>query len=173
MHRMASELLADLDKETVDFTPNYDDSQYEPAVLPTKVPNLLLNGAVGIAVGMATNIPPHNLTEVVDACVALLDDPELDARGVIQYVKAPDFPTRGMILGRAGIQQAYLTGRGNVMVRARCEIEEDAKGREAIVVTEIPYQVNKTRLIERVAQLVREKRVEGISDIQDLSLIHI
>ena len=169
MHRMASELLADLDKETVDFTPNYDDSQYEPAVLPTKVPNLLLNGAVGIAVGMATNIPPHNLTEVVDACVALLDDPELDARGVIQYVKGPDFPTRGMILGRAGIQQAYLTGRGNVMVRARCEIEEDAKGREAIVVTEIPYQVNKTRLIERVAQLVREKRVEGISDIQDYS----
>ena len=169
MHKMASELLADLEKNTVDFTPNYDDSQTEPAVLPTRVPNLLLNGAVGIAVGMATNIPPHNLTEVVDACVALLDDPDLDARGVLQFVKGPDFPTRGLILGRAGIQQAYLTSRGSVTVRARCDIEEDAKGREAIVVTEIPYQVNKTRLIERIAQLVREKRLEGISDIQDYS----
>ena len=169
MHRMASELLADLEKNTVDFTPNYDDSQTEPAVLPTKVPNLLLNGAVGIAVGMATNIPPHNLTEIIDACVALLADPSLDARGVLQFVKGPDFPTRGLILGRAGIQQAYLTSRGSITVRARCEIEEDAKGRESIVVTEIPYQVNKTRLIERIAQLVREKRIEGISDIQDYS----
>jgi len=169
MRKLASELLADLEKNTVDWVPNYDDSQNEPSVLPTRVPNLLLNGAVGIAVGMATNIPPHNLTEVVDACIALIDEPHLDGRALLDYVKGPDFPTGGMIMGRAGIRSAFLNGRGSIVVRARCEIEEDAKGREAIVVTEIPYQVNKTRLIERIANLVRDKKIEGISDIQDYS----
>jgi DNA gyrase subunit A len=169
MKKLAAELLADIDKETVDWVPNYDEKELEPSVLPTKVPNLLLNGAVGIAVGMATNIPPHNLTELVDACIALIDDPDIDVRGLMEYVKGPDFPTGGQIIGRAGIQAAYASGRGSIKVRARCEIEEDKKGRESIVVTEIPYQVNKTRLIERIANLVREKRIEGISDIQDYS----
>jgi DNA gyrase subunit A len=169
MQRLASELLADLDKNTVEFVPNYDDKEEEPSVLPTKVPNLLLNGAVGIAVGMATNIPPHNLGEVIDATLALIDDPGLDGRALLDVVRGPDFPTGGLIIGRAGIHQAYLTGRGNLTVRARCEIEEDAKGRESIVVTEIPYQVNKVKLIERIAELVRDKRIEGISDIQDYS----
>jgi DNA gyrase subunit A len=169
MKKLASELLADIDKETVDWVPNYDEKELEPSVLPTKVPNLLLNGAVGIAVGMATNIPPHNLTELIDASIALIDDPDIDIRGLMEYVKGPDFPTGGQIIGRAGIQSAYASGRGSIRVRARCEIEEDKKGRESIVVTEIPYQVNKTRLIERIANLVREKRIEGISDIQDYS----
>ncbi len=169
MKKLASELLADIDKETVDWVPNYDEKELEPSVLPTKVPNLLLNGAVGIAVGMATNIPPHNLTELIDACIALIDDPDIDVRGLMEYVQGPDFPTGGMIIGRAGIMSAYASGRGSITVRARCEIEEDKKGRESIVVTEIPYQVNKTRLIERIANLVREKRIEGISDIQDYS----
>ncbi len=169
MMKLASELLADIDKETVDWVPNYDEKELEPSVLPTKVPNLLLNGAVGIAVGMATNIPPHNLTELIDASIALIDDPDIDIRGLMEYVKGPDFPTGGQIIGRAGIQSAYASGRGSIRVRARCEIEEDKKGRESIVVTEIPYQVNKTRLIERIANLVREKRIEGISDIQDYS----
>ena len=169
MQRLASEMLADLDKQTVDWVPNYDEKELEPAVLPAKVPNLLLNGAVGIAVGMATNIPPHNLTELLDATIALIDNPHYRTPELIQYVKGPDFPTGGTILGTAGIRQAYMGGRGSVTVRARCEIEEDAKGREAIVVTEIPYQVNKTRLIERIAHLVRDKKIEGISDIQDYS----
>ena len=169
MKKLASELLADIDKETVDWVPNYDEKELEPGVLPTKVPNLLLNGAVGIAVGMATNIPPHNLTELIDACIALIDDPDIDVRGLMEYVKGPDFPTGGQIIGRAGIQSAYASGRGSITIRARCEIEEDKKGRESIVVSEIPYQVNKTRLIERIANLVREKRIEGISDIQDYS----
>ncbi|PRQ10163.1 DNA gyrase subunit A [Enhygromyxa salina] len=169
MQKLASELLADLDKETVDWVPNYDEKELEPAVLPTKIPNLLLNGAVGIAVGMATNIPPHNLTELIDATVALIDNPHYRVPELLEYVKGPDFPTGGIILGSGGIKQAYLEGRGSVTVRARCEIEEDAKGRESIVVTEIPYQVNKTRLIERIAQLVREKKIEGIADIQDYS----
>ncbi|PRP97587.1 DNA gyrase subunit A [Enhygromyxa salina] len=169
MQKLASELLADLDKQTVDWVPNYDEKELEPAVLPTKVPNLLLNGAVGIAVGMATNIPPHNLTELIDATVALIDNPHYRVPELLEYVKGPDFPTGGVILGTAGIRQAYLDGRGSVTVRARAEIEEDAKGRESIVVTEIPYQVNKTRLIERIAQLVRDKKIEGIADIQDYS----
>jgi DNA gyrase subunit A len=169
MERLTSELLADLDKATVDWVPNYDEKELEPAVMPTKVPNLLLNGAVGIAVGMATNIPPHNLTELIDATIALIDNPQFRAPDLLQYVKGPDFPTGGLILGTNGIKQAYLDGRGSVTVRARCEIEEDEKGRESIVVTEIPYQVNKTRLIERIAQLVREKKIEGIADIQDYS----
>ena len=169
MQRMTAELLADLEKQTVDWVPNYDEKELEPAVLPTKVPNLLLNGAVGIAVGMATNIPPHNLTELIDATIALIDDPSIGVAELLGYVKGPDFPTGGVILGTAGIKQAYLDGRGSVTVRARCEIEEDKKGRESIVVTEIPYQVNKTRLIERIAQLVRDKKIEGIADIQDYS----
>ena len=169
MQKLASEMLADLDKETVDWVPNYDEKELEPAVLPAKVPNLLLNGAVGIAVGMATNIPPHNLTELVDATVALIDNPHYRVAELLEYVKGPDFPTGGTILGSSGIKQAYLEGRGSITVRARCEIEEDAKGRESIVVTEIPYQVNKTRLIERIAHLVRDKKLEGISDIQDYS----
>ena len=169
MQKLASELLADLDKETVDWVPNYDEKELEPGVLPTKVPNLLLNGAVGIAVGMATNIPPHNLTELIDATVALIDNPHYRTPELLPYVKGPDFPTGGMIIGTSGIKQAYLEGRGSVTVRARCEIEEEKNGREAIIVTEIPYQVNKTRLIERIAQLVREKKIEGIADIQDYS----
>jgi DNA gyrase subunit A len=168
MQKLASELLADIDKETIDWVPNYDDKEFEPSVLPTRVPNLLLNGAVGIAVGMATNIPPHNLTELVDATIALIDTPELDLRGLLQYVKGPDFPTAGLIMGKSGILQAYASGRGSITLRARCEIEEE-KGREAIIVTEIPYQINKARLIERIAELVRDKRIEGISDVQDYS----
>jgi DNA gyrase subunit A len=169
MQRLTSEMLADIDKDTVDWIPNYDEKELEPSVLPAKLPNLLLNGAVGIAVGMATNIPPHNLTEVVDATIALVDDPSLAVRDLLEYVQGPDFPTGGVILGRAGIKQAYASGRGSITVRARCQIEEDAKGRESIIVTEIPYQVNKTRLIERIASLVREKKIEGISDVQDYS----
>jgi DNA gyrase subunit A len=169
MQKLASELLADLDKQTVDWVPNYDEKELEPGVLPTKVPNLLLNGAVGIAVGMATNIPPHNLTELIDATIALIDNPHYRVPELLEYVKGPDFPTGGVILGTAGIKQAYLDGRGSVTVRARCEIEEDDKGRESIIVTEIPYQVNKTRLIERIAHLVRDKKLEGIADIQDYS----
>ncbi len=169
MKKLASELLADLEKDTVDFVPNYDEKEFEPSVLPTKVPNLLLNGAVGIAVGMATNIPPHNLREILDATLALLDDEHVTNAVLLDLVKGPDFPTGAMIMGTEGIRRAYLTGRGQVTVRARCEIEVDEKGREAIVVTEIPYQVNKTKLIERIAGLVREKRLEGISDIQDYS----
>ncbi|MBL8945862.1 MAG: DNA gyrase subunit A, partial [Myxococcales bacterium] len=168
MQKLASELLADIDKETIDWVPNYDDKELEPSVLPTRVPNLLLNGAVGIAVGMATNIPPHNLTELVDATIALIDRPETDLRGLLQYVRGPDFPTGGLIIGRGGIMQAYASGRGSITLRARCEIEEE-KGREAIIVTEIPYQINKARLIERIAELVRDKRIEGISDVQDYS----
>lgn len=169
MQKLTSELLADLDKETVDWTPNYDEKELEPTCMPTRVPNLLINGGVGIAVGMATNIPPHNLTEVIDACLALIEDSDLGVRELMEHVKGPDFPTGGLIIGRAGIMSAYASGRGSIKVRARCEIEEDAKGRESIIVTEIPYQVNKTRLIERIAELVREKRLEGISDIQDYS----
>jgi len=169
MQRLTAEMLADIDKDTVDWVPNYDEKELEPSVLPAKLPNLLLNGAVGIAVGMATNIPPHNLTEVVDATIALIDEPALEVRDLLEYVKGPDFPTGGLILGRSGIKQAYASGRGSITVRARCHVEEDAKGREAIIVTEIPYQVNKTRLIERIASLVREKKIEGISDVQDYS----
>ena len=169
MQRLTAEMLADIDKDTVDWVPNYDEKELEPSVLPAKLPNLLLNGAVGIAVGMATNIPPHNLTEVVDATIALIDDPALEVRDLLEHVTGPDFPTGGLILGRAGIKQAYASGRGSITVRARCHIEEDNKGREAIIVTEIPYQVNKTRLIERIASLVREKKIEGISDVQDYS----
>jgi DNA gyrase subunit A len=163
MSRLAHELLADIDRETVDFVPNYDESEREPAVLPTRVPNLLVNGSAGIAVGMATNIPPHNLGEIVDACIALIDDPELTLAQLMQIVPGPDFPTAGIINGAAEIVAAYKTGRGRIYVRARTEIEELDKGRQAIIVTELPYQVNKARLLERIAELVREKIIEGIS----------
>ncbi len=170
MARVAAELLADIDKETVDYTPNYDESEHEPAVLPTRVPNLLVNGSAGIAVGMATNIPPHNLGEIINGCIALLDDPDLAVADLIAHVPGPDFPTAGEIHGVAGIYSAYKTGRGRIYVRARTAIEEiDSRGREAIVVTELPYQVNKARLIEKIAELVREKRLEGISELRDES----
>jgi DNA gyrase subunit A len=164
MSRIASELLADIEKETVDFTPNYDESEHEPSVLPAKVPNLLINGQTGIAVGMATNIPPHNLIEIVNACLALLDDPAVTLAGLMQHVPGPDFPTGGIINGAQEIATAYRTGRGRLSVRARVSIEEVGKGdRQAIVVTELPFQVNKARLIERIAQLVREKLLDGIA----------
>jgi DNA gyrase subunit A len=164
MSRLAHELLADIEKETVDFTPNYDESEHEPSVLPTRVPNLLVNGQTGIAVGMATNIPPHNLIETVNACLALLDDPALPLAALMQHMPGPDFPTGGIINGAQEIATAYRTGRGRLSVRARVSIEEVGKGdRQAIVVNELPYQVNKARLIERIAQLVREKLLDGIA----------
>ena len=164
MSRLAHELLADIDKETVDFTPNYDESEIEPSVLPTRIPNLLVNGQTGIAVGMATNIPPHNLAEIVNACLALLDDPALPLAALMQHVPGPDFPTGGIINGAQEIATAYRTGRGRLSVRARVAIEEVGRGdRHAIVITELPYQVNKARLIERIAQLVREKHIDGIA----------
>jgi DNA gyrase subunit A len=164
MSRIASELLADIDKETVDFVPNYDESEHEPSVLPARIPNLLVNGQTGIAVGMATNIPPHNLVEIINACLALLDDPSLPLVGLMQHVPGPDFPTGGIINGAQEIATAYRTGRGRLSVRARVSIEEVGRGdRQAIIVTELPYQVNKARLIERIAQLVREKVLEGIA----------
>ena len=162
LERLASELLADLDKETVNFVPNYDEKELEPSVLPTRIPNLLVNGSAGIAVGMATNIPPHNLNEIVSACIALIDDPELGFDELMRLVPGPDFPTAGIINGAAGIVEAYKTGRGRILVRAKAEIQTDDNGRETIVITEIPYQVNKARLIEKIAELVKEKKLEGI-----------
>jgi DNA gyrase subunit A len=169
MSRIAHELLADIEKETVDFAENYDGSEKEPSVMPTRIPNLLVNGSSGIAVGMATNIPPHNLNEVVGACLALIDDPEIDIPGLMEQLPGPDFPTAGIINGAQGIYAAYRTGRGRVHIRAPIEVEEIRAGREAIVVTELPYQVNKARLIEKIADLVREKRIEGISELRDES----
>ncbi|MFN3228381.1 MAG: DNA gyrase subunit A, partial [Asticcacaulis sp.] len=169
MAKAATAMVADIDKDTVDFQPNYDGSESEPTVLPARIPNLLVNGAGGIAVGMATNIPPHNLGEVIDACLAVLDDPEISTEALLEIVPAPDFPTGGEIIGRSGARQALLTGRGSVIVRGKASVETIRKDREAIIVTEIPYQVNKATLIERIAELVREKRVEGIADIRDES----
>ncbi|WP_028491618.1 DNA gyrase subunit A [Thioalkalivibrio sp. ALE19] len=170
MARIATELLADIDKETVDFVDNYDGSEQEPSVLPAKFPNLLVNGSSGIAVGMATNIPPHNLREVIHACVALIDHPEIDVDGLMQYLPGPDFPTAGIINGVEGIREAYRTGRGRAVIRARSHVEPLEGGqREAIVVTELPYQVNKARLTEKIAELVKEKRIEGISELRDES----
>ncbi|HVI26860.1 MAG TPA: DNA gyrase subunit A [Xanthomonadaceae bacterium] len=170
MSRLAHELMADIDKDTVDFQPNYDEKELEPTVMPTRVPNLLVNGAAGIAVGMATNIPPHNLREVVDATIALIDDPAIDIDGLMDYIPGPDFPTAGIINGTAGIRAAYHGGRGRVRMRAKADIEvNEANGREAIVVTEIPYMVNKARLIEKIAELVKEKKLEGISELRDES----
>ncbi len=170
MARLAQDLLSDIDKDTVDFSANYDESEHEPTVMPTRVPNLLVNGSSGIAVGMATNIPPHNFGEIADACLALLEDPELGINDLIKLVPGPDFPTAGLIHGSQGIVSAYHTGRGRIYVRARSHIEPLATaGREAIVITELPYQVNKARLIEKIAQLVRDKRLEGISELRDES----
>ena len=169
MSRLTHELMADIDKETVDFQPNYDEKELEPTVMPTRFPNLLVNGSAGIAVGMATNIPPHNLTEVVNGLLALIDDPELDIDGLMQYIPGPDFPTAGIINGVGGIQLAYRSGRGRVRMRAKAEVEVADNGRESIIVTEIPYQVNKARLIEKIAELVKEKKIEGISELRDES----
>ena len=167
--RPAGALLDDYGKDTVDFRPNYDESLEEPSVLPAQFPNLLVNGAGGIAVGMATNIPPHNLGEVIDACVALIDDPDLDLAALSEIVPGPDFPTGGIILGRGGVMQAYRTGRGSLLMRGKCAIEAVRSGRRAIIVGEVPYQINKARMIERIAEVVREKRVEGIADLRDES----
>ena len=169
MAKIAHELLADLDKETVDFVPNYDGTEHIPDVLPTKVPNLLVNGSSGIAVGMATNIPPHNLTEIVNGCIALIDEPSLDVDQLMEHIPGPDFPTAALISGRKGIVDAYRTGRGKIYMRARAEIETEDNGKETIIVTEIPYQVNKARLIEKIAELVKEKRIEGVSALRDES----
>ena len=170
MAKIAHELLADLDKETVDFGPNYDGSEQEPLVFPARIPNLLINGSSGIAVGMATNIPPHNLGEVVSACLALLKNPDLDIEKLIEYVPAPDFPTAGFIYGLAGVKEGYRTGRGRVIMRARCHFEDMDKGsRQAIIIDELPYQVNKANLLIKIGELVREKRLEGISEIRDES----
>ena len=169
MAKIAHELLADLEKETVDFVPNYDGTEHIPDVLPTKIPNLLVNGSSGIAVGMATNIPPHNLTEIVNGCIALIDEPSLDVDQLMEYIPGPDFPTAALISGRKGIVDAYRTGRGKIYMRARAEIETEDNGKETIIVTEIPYQVNKARLIEKIAELVKEKRIEGVSALRDES----
>ena len=169
MSRLTHELLADIDKDTVDFGPNYDESEHEPLVLPSRVPTLLVNGSAGIAVGMATNIPPHNLTEVINATIGLVDDPSLSVDDLMKFIPGPDFPTAGIINGAAGIVEAYRTGRGRVLVRAKAEIETEANGRETIIVHELPYQVNKARLIEKIAELVKEKKLEGISELRDES----
>ena len=169
MSKIAHELLADLDKETVDFVPNYDGTEFIPEVMPTRIPNLLVNGSSGIAVGMATNIPPHNLNEVINACLALIQNPDLSLEEIMEYIPGPDFPTYGIINGKAGIEQAYRTGRGKVHIRARAYIETNDRGRETIVVHELPYQVNKARLIERIAEFVKDKKIEGISALRDES----
>ncbi|MBU6467885.1 MAG: DNA gyrase subunit A, partial [Betaproteobacteria bacterium] len=171
MAKITHELLSDIDRDTVDFGPNYDGSEKEPLILPARFPNLLVNGSSGIAVGMATNIPPHNLSEVVDACLALLADPNISIEALIDIVPAPDFPTRGIIYGTASVRQGYLTGRGRVLMRSRTHVEdiEKGNGRQAIIVDELPYQVNKANLIIKIAELIREKRIEGISDLRDES----
>ena len=169
MAKIAHELLADIDKETVDFTPNYDESEHEPQVLPAKIPNLLINGSSGIAVGMATNIPPHNLTEVINACIRLIEEPDVSIDDLMEIVPAPDFPTAGIINGVHGVRQAYRTGRGKVYIRARTFIEEMDSGKQRIVVSELPYQVNKARLLEKIAELVKEKKLEGITELRDES----
>ncbi len=170
MAKIAHEMLADLEKETVDFVPNYDESESEPAVLPTKIPALLVNGSSGIAVGMATNIPPHNLTEILNACIAIIDNPDVTTHELMEYVPGPDFPTSGIINGARGIAEAYQTGRGRVHIRARADIEtNEASGQQSIVVKELPYQVNKARLLEKIAELVKDKKIEGISALRDES----
>jgi DNA gyrase subunit A len=169
MSRMGEELLKDLDKDTVEFNSNFDETLKEPSVVPSPLPNLLINGSSGIAVGMATNIPPHNLNEVIDALHALIDDPEIEISDLIKHIKGPDFPTAGIIFGYEGIKEAFETGRGKVIVRARANIEVESNGRENIVITEIPYQVNKTNMIEKIADLVQQKKIEGISDLRDES----
>ena len=169
LQKIAEEMLADLDKETVDFAPNFDDSLEEPTVLPTKIPNLLCNGASGIAVGMATNMPPHNLTEVVNGTMAYIDNRDIEIAELMEHIKAPDFPTGGIIYGYEGVKDAFETGRGKVVMRAKAVIEEIREGREAIIVTEIPYQVNKADMIKKTADLVNEGKISGISDLRDES----
>src|SRR5690606_6056574 len=169
LQKMAEEMLADIDKETVDFSLNFDDSLQEPTVLPTRIPALLLNGASGIAVGMATNMAPHNLTEVVDGIVAFIDNRDIDIDGLMQYIKAPDFPTGGIIYGYQGVKDAFHTGKGRIVMRAKTELEETASGKFRIIVNEIPYQVNKADMIKKTADLVNEKKIDGISDIRDES----
>ncbi len=170
MSKMTHELLADIDRETVDFGPNYDESEHEPLVLPTRVPSLLVNGSAGIAVGMATNIPPHNLTEVINATVALIETPELDIDGLLDYLPGPDFPTAGLVNGADGIREAYHGGRGRIYLRSRSHVEtDDRNGKDSIVVTELPYQVNKARLLEKIAELVKERKIEGITELRDES----
>src|SRR5216683_2753642 len=169
LSKIAEELLADIEKETVDFVPNFDETEKEPTVLPTRVPNLLVNGASGIAVGMATNIPPHNLREIIDATVLLIEKPDTTLREVLKIVPGPDFPTGGYIAGREGIEAAYKTGRGSFTMRAKAAIEEVGKDRENIIITEIPYQVNKSTLIKRIAELAQTKKIDGIADVRDES----
>ena len=169
MSKISVEMLTDIDKETVDFIPNYDDSRKEPSVLPSRFPNLLVNGSTGIAVGMATNIPPHNLNEVVDAVKCLIDNPDATLDELMEYIKGPDFPTAGVIMGKSGIRAAYATGRAKITVRAKAEIVEDKNGRFKIAVTELPYQVNKARLVESIADMVKDKKISGISNIDDHS----
>jgi len=169
MSKISMEMLSDIDKDTVDFAPNYDDRLKEPTVLPSRYPNLLVNGSSGIAVGMATNIPPHNLREVIDAVCCIIDNPEAELEEIMQFIKGPDFPTAGTIMGRSGIRAAYATGKGKITLRAKAEIVENKNGRFSVMVTELPYQVNKARLIESIADLVKDKRIEGISDINDYS----
>ena len=169
MAKAASYLLADIDKETVDFQPNYDGKDLEPTVLPARFPNMLVNGAGGIAVGMATNIPPHNLGEVIDATLALIENPDLSVAELMEFVPAPDFPTGALILGRSGARKAYHEGRGSVIIRSRTRIEEVRGGRTAIIVSEIPYQVNKATMVERIAELARDRKIEGIAHVQDES----
>ena len=167
LSKISAEMLRDIDKDTVDWDPNFDESRKEPRVLPSRFPNLLVNGSSGIAVGMATNIPPHNLREVIGACICVLDNPDADLNDLMEHIKGPDFPTKGIVMGRAGIRQAYATGRGKVTVRARTELEEFGKDRQRIIVTELPYQVNKRQLIKNIAEQVKDKRLEGISDLRD------
>ncbi|WP_277252783.1 DNA topoisomerase (ATP-hydrolyzing), partial [Neptunomonas phycophila] len=169
MKKISHDLLADLEKETVDFVPNYDGTELIPDVLPTRVPNLLVNGSSGIAVGMATNIPPHNLREVVAGCLAMIENPDIDVDGLMEHIPGPDFPTGAIINGRAGILLAYRTGRGRIYIRSKYHVEEDSRGKASIVVTEIPYQLNKARLIEKIAELVKEKKLEGITELRDES----
>ena len=169
MAKLAANMLTEIDKDTVDFVPNFDDKLKEPFVLPSRFPNLLVNGSSGIAVGMATNIPPHNMREVCDAICYVIDNPEATLEDICRFIKGPDFPTGGIIMGRAGIRAAYATGRGRIVVRCRAEIEEYQTGRFRIVVTELPYMVNKARLIENIADLHKEKRVDGITDLRDES----
>jgi len=169
LSKLAMELVRDLDKETVDFYPNFDESLMQPSVMPSRFPNLLVNGSNGIAVGMATNIPPHNLGEVIDGCIYMIDHPDCEVRDLMEFIKGPDFPTGGIIMGKNGIMEAYTTGRGRIVTRAKTEIEEMTANRQRIVVTEIPYMVNKARLVEKIAELVHDKRLEGISDIRDES----
>ena len=172
LSKLANEMLKEIDKDTVDFYPNFDDTEMQPVVLPSRIPNILVNGADGIAVGMATNIPPHNLAECLNACIAMLDNPEIEVEDIMQYIPAPDYPTGGVLMGGSGIKQAYKTGKGGFVLRAKTEIEELSNGRERIVVTELPYQVNKAMLVKTMAELVKDKKIDGIADIKDESDRH-